>query len=756
MVRRLSVIATVIAAVLAVALLPAPALAESRIALVIGNSNYESVGRLRNPAQDAAAIAETLKALGFETTLVQDQDRDGLSNSLRAFGRKANGVDIAAIYYAGHGMEADGQNYLIPVDAKLETDQDIDYELVPLELVLRSVSGAKSLRLVMLDACRNNPFLAQMTNSGASRSVGRGFARIEPANNTLIAYAAKAGTTADDGESGHSPFASALLENLSAPGQEVRLVFGKVRDDVLAATGNRQEPFVYGSMGGQPIYLAAAEAAPPEAPQVDPKAIDLSFWNSIQGSNDPALFEAYLKQFPEGSFAVLARARLQQLETAKLEAAQKEQQVAALTPEAPPSPGPAQPEAESLDATYVAKQTANVRAEPNAGAKLMTKLARDDGVTVTGRVKGENWLRVQLDGMIGYVNTGSLIPIDSSELADWKALQTTPTFEAAQTYLQKYPEGYFVDRVSALAGKLAPPPPEPEITDMNGSYVAIQSANVRKAPSTDAQVVGQLQEDESIAVTGRLQDGKWYRVDRDGQAAFVSATLLQQVDDNEMRAWRQVTAAPSIEAVETFLEQYPNAHFKAKAEVMKASLKKPEPDPAAPATAPLPAEPGSPPEAKPQTIAALQPAPAPSATEAPAPQPAAVVPPAPADGRKEIRVGDVYLLQGILRLERGNMLNTPKSRAVKGEITIIDSQGGAFAGKAQSLGIDGDIKSIELTQDGSDIKIRFDTTVGPGIFSMTYVNPGEFSGDGTVVLDTSYARARYSGPATLTLVQPGT
>lgn len=231
--------------------------AEKRAALIIGNSAYTSIQRLPNPANDALAVAATLRSIGFQDVEVAvDLTLDGLRRAIRKFGEKAAKVDVAMFYYAGHGMELGGNNYLLPVDAKLKSDRDLDYEALTLDLVLRALEPAKRLRMVVLDACRDNPFAARMKMSGnVKRSVSRGLTRIEPSGDTLVAYAAKAGTVADDGRGKHSPYTSALLKHLGTPGLEISLLFRRVRDTVLDATDRQQEPFVYGSLGGDEIYL---------------------------------------------------------------------------------------------------------------------------------------------------------------------------------------------------------------------------------------------------------------------------------------------------------------------------------------------------------------------------------------------------------------------------------------------------------------------------------------------------------------------
>ena len=234
-----------------------------RVALVIGNSEYKNVPALPNPQRDATLVANTLRRVGFEAvTLQMNLGRDALTNALRDFAQAAESADWAMIYYAGHGMEVGGTNYLLPIDAKVASDRDISFEAVPLDQVRNVVNRAKRLRLIVLDACRDNPFSNQMkrTLTVASRSVTRGLASVEPEAGTLIVYAAKDGETALDGNGTNSPFASAFVKNLQTPGLEVRRLFDYVRDDVMDATAQKQQPFSYGSLSGrQDFYFVAAK-----------------------------------------------------------------------------------------------------------------------------------------------------------------------------------------------------------------------------------------------------------------------------------------------------------------------------------------------------------------------------------------------------------------------------------------------------------------------------------------------------------------
>jgi uncharacterized caspase-like protein len=289
-----------------------PALAEKRVALVLGNSAYQNVPALANPVNDGAVIAAKLTDAGFDVV----DSRHDLSaietrRALRDFADRARDADIAVVYYAGHGMEVDGTNYLVPVDAKLERDTDVYDEAFSLDRILLAVEPAKKLRLVILDACRDNPFAKNMKRTIASRAIGAGLAKIEPSSpNMLIAYSAKAGSTALDGDAKNSPFTLALAKHLTTPGLDVRRAFGFVRDDVLKVTGNRQEPFVYGSLGGDDVPLVPVKAAPAAA--AAPNEARLDYELALQVGNKAAL-NAFLAQHPDGFYASLAKLQLDKI-----------------------------------------------------------------------------------------------------------------------------------------------------------------------------------------------------------------------------------------------------------------------------------------------------------------------------------------------------------------------------------------------------------------------------------------------------------
>ena len=239
-----------------------PVYAQTRVALVIGNGAYVKVPRLDNPKNDASAMEAMFKAAGFAAVVrTNDLGAAAMRRALRDFSDTARDADIAVVFYAGHGIEVGGINYLVPIDAVLERDIDAQDEAIPLDRVNQILEPVKLLRLVILDACRDNPFARSMRRTIATRSVRSGYGEIDERflpSNTLVAYAQRAGSTAEDGAgSRNSPYTTALLKHLPTPGLDVELALRRVRDEVLRTTNNRQEPFKYGSFGGAEIALVS-------------------------------------------------------------------------------------------------------------------------------------------------------------------------------------------------------------------------------------------------------------------------------------------------------------------------------------------------------------------------------------------------------------------------------------------------------------------------------------------------------------------
>lgn len=287
--------------------------AAKRVALIIANANYTHAATLKNPGADARLMAGALRSAGFDSVeQFSNLDKAALEATLLRFGKRAESADVALIYFAGHGIEAGGENYLIPTDAKLERDRDLDVEATRLETALRMSEGAR-MRIVILDACRNNPFIASMQRSARSRAIGRGLAAIEPEGETLVVYAAKAGATASDGDGANSPFASALAQRIVEPGLEIGIMFRSVRDDVLKRTNREQEPFTYGSLSGNAFYFVPPRPSAPGVAASPPVTDESLFWQGALAANSLTGYRDYLTRYPQGQFAGLARENLARL-----------------------------------------------------------------------------------------------------------------------------------------------------------------------------------------------------------------------------------------------------------------------------------------------------------------------------------------------------------------------------------------------------------------------------------------------------------
>jgi uncharacterized protein len=245
--------------------------AANRVALVIGMSKYQTIPTLANTVNDATAIAEKLQGLGFEVDRAIDLPLKDLIKTISTFSFKSETSDIALIYYAGHGVELNGENFLVPIDVKITKPSDVGAQAVTLKQLLTAVENARKLRIVILDSCRNNPFadwpVQEVAKAGTddfdsveTRSLlKQGLAEPSVDKGTLVVYAAKDGEAALDGEGGHSPFAKALIDELPARNVEIGMMFRQVRDAVLRATKNKQEPHFYGSLSGVPFFLAGAD-----------------------------------------------------------------------------------------------------------------------------------------------------------------------------------------------------------------------------------------------------------------------------------------------------------------------------------------------------------------------------------------------------------------------------------------------------------------------------------------------------------------
>jgi len=298
------------ALVLLAAVLAAPLFAQDRIALVIGNSAYKD-SPLSNPGNDAADMAKALGGMGFKVILRRNANTRAMRQAIREFGTELRGAQVGLFYYAGHGVQVRGANYLVPVGADIRGEADVEDQGIDANYVLRTMEEAQTkMNIVILDACRNNPY------ASGFRSATRGLAQMTAATGTLIAFSTAPGSVAQDGSGRNGLYTQHLLESLRQSDSDILKVFQRTRAGVVRDTGGKQTPWESTSLtgdfyfhGGGQVASAAPTAVAIPAPQADPAAIELTFWDSIKESTNAADFEEYLKQFPNGQFAGLARNR---------------------------------------------------------------------------------------------------------------------------------------------------------------------------------------------------------------------------------------------------------------------------------------------------------------------------------------------------------------------------------------------------------------------------------------------------------------
>jgi carboxyl-terminal processing protease len=656
---------------------PAPA---ARVALVVGNSNYGGdLGVLPNPVNDSRLVAQSLKRIGFDVIEVEDADQSTLKRAIAEFGDRmaaAGGDATSLFFYAGHGLQLAGQNYLIPIRANISRERDVDIEAISLETVLKQMAWAESkVNIVILDACRNNPLARGL------RSTAQGLAEITvKPQGSFISYSTAPGDVAVDGNGANSPFSAALAEAIEKPGRDINDVFREVRADVMSATKGKQVPWDSSSLTA-PYYFVAPVAdkevvqpMPVVTAGVDPKTIELTFWEAIKDSKAPDDFEAYLEKYPEGDFAGLAKLRVKQLGAKPTAPAAVAETVAA------------KPESRSPD--------------------LSTDI----------------------------------------ELTYWNSVKDAAEKEGFEAYLKKYPNGHFVDLARAKMAELeklakaeaeakakteaAAIPPTPvvplRIQEMDATFVARQSANVRAEPGTDAKVIARLKEDDAIAVTGKVEGKDWYRAELDAGGGYISAGLLQQADADAIAAWQAAKKKSTSAAVEAFLKQHPGSAFEAKATTLLASLQPPAPQPVATNPAPVTVQP----QAVFTTASAKpveKPATKPIAPAAPVEQAAALPAPPPADAG-ELRVGDTFDVQarGTSGIVGKWWLNTQVT------LTIEQKTGdGEFEGTLIGSGELNFTEDCDITLEGDKLVVRGTvSSVGnkPDVLRLTRTGPDRYEG----------------------------
>ena len=428
--------------------------AERRVALVIGNDTYAHLPDLKNAGKDARDMAAKLKTLGFEVIARYNASERDMVRAIRRFSSRLSAGGTGLVFYAGHGVQADGTNYLIPADAAVEVEDDLESEAVDANRILRAMKNAGNpLNIIILDACRDNPLPKR------TRSAARGLAITavpSGAKGTAILYAAGPGETAQDGpEGGNGVFTGALLRHMDQPGLTLEQVFKATSREVLRQTNNRQRPWQLVSLQGDFVFKSARATSvatvshQPATPQAGDPSI--AIYSAIQNSADPADFEAFLRDHPDSPMAPYARRKLKKLG----------KRVAAVSP-------PQKPEIElvPVEAAYVTTRNANVRAEPSVSAAKVTTLQRGAEVYVPGRTKDGDWLRVERDGKaLGYVYKTLLEDKAALEEAQRKAAQEQEKLEVTKLRVEADRNRLEEERRKLAAATPPPRPTEAPVTE---------------------------------------------------------------------------------------------------------------------------------------------------------------------------------------------------------------------------------------------------------------------------------------------------
>lgn len=582
--------------------------AERRVALVVGNSKYQNAEELLNPHNDAEAIGEVLARLGFEVEVVFDLDQLRMREAFRNFGIKAEGADTALVFYAGHGIQVAGENYLLPVDARLERARDLAYEALPLALILEEVAQARKLGLVILDACRDNPLAEQLRAAiGPIRAdlVGRGLARIaEPPAETLVAFSTTPGEVAVDGSGEHSPYTDALLAHIEEPGLELGLLLRKVRDTVLASTADRQEPRVMGALGAEPFYfkekrpnrrpelpdlaalevMADAGATPlgigqPSDPDGDPLSVQVAgvpdqgvvtvgertlvigdvlaiediaaaTYTPAEGAEGPAGSFDFLLKDDQGG-AVVGRLKIT-VARANAPPVVRGTQVLKLPPIPLGIPAPIDPDGDQV--------TVTVTDVPQRGMikSADRTLAPGDQLTpeqLTGLV-----LECGPDGAEGVF----AFTVTDSRGASAMSAMRIPTIGAPTAAVALAPPVAQTAQLSPPAESEDTPRPAAKpheaapartFTAARRAYEVIRPSNIRAGPSAEDQRVTSVAAGTTLFVLREVEDRNWYQIEtEDGQAGYIYAPLVRPMADEPAAQasespTEEVAAAPTVAAV---------------------------------------------------------------------------------------------------------------------------------------------------------------------------------------------------------------
>jgi uncharacterized caspase-like protein len=557
------------------ALLALPARAEGRVALVIGNSAYPAAP-LPNPKNDAVAMADLLRRLGFKTILATDLSKETMDRALGEFGQALQPGDVALLYYSGHAVQVQSSNYLMPVSARPTKTTDLVAQAIKASAFLEVMDAANTrLNIVILDACRDNPFLS------AQRSVSRGLTMIQSSGSeTLIAYATEEGRTAADGAGWHSPYTEALLEELPRPGQTLEDVFRNVRARVVEATRGMQKPWTSGSIGTTFYFVPPAPAAAAaDSGSTGPGSsnAEIVFWESIKDSKDSEEFEAYLAQYPNGEFAPLARLRLKQLAAV-----------------APPEPAPAAP--------APAPPATDVPASAN-DAQLWRSIKNSNDPA-----DFRKYLDQFPEGTSAATARTRLADLQAQQL--WDSIKDSNDPEDFKAYLQQFPKGKSAAPARTRLADLQAQQLWDSIKDSNDPQdfkAYLQQFPKGKSAATARTRLAGLQEQQlwdSIKDSKNPDDFKTYlRQFPKGASAGLARTRLAQLQPQpeanaatpttDAQVWDSIKGSNNPADFKKYLDRFPKGKF---ASVARARLWQLQPHQQATAAAPpsaAPVVPGS-------------------------------------------------------------------------------------------------------------------------------------------------------------------
>ena len=488
----------------------ADAKAPRRTALVIGNADYKT-SPLINPVNDARAMARTLRKLGFDVIERINVDQAGMKRAIWDYGKKLRQGGVGLFYFAGHGVQVAGENYLIPLKARIEGEPDLELEGVRVTRVLAEMEKANNgMNIVILDACRNNPFARSF------RSVSRGLAHMSAPYGTLLAYATAPGAVAADGDGDNGLYTSELLTAIKTPGLRVEDVFKRVRRKVRKKSRGKQVPWESTSIEGD-FYFVPEKPEPPKPvavqkapvinlippPAVSGDALEVAFWDSIKDSKYPADYNAYLRRFPKGTFAAQARAKLQALQPAAKQTAKQapkpktqpaaqaktETKVAALTVNRPRF------NIQEMERNFVSLDRVTMRSQPTRNAAAVGTIPNASAVTVTGKMRDSDWYRVdRARGPDAFVQGHQIAPVGASEIAHWERVKRSRDPRDFRRFRKKYPRSVIAPvakaREDELRGRSRPAPTQ-HAARKSGSSAAPQQRSRSEAGEAFREVWGE-------------------------------------------------------------------------------------------------------------------------------------------------------------------------------------------------------------------------------------------------------------------------